>query len=231
MLAHEVNNILTPVVAYCQIAMTNPYNRGAVADALAASLNAARRISGIADAILASARRDAVDHSADLSECVEQACLTSVVGADWNNIRVTLDLPDRLNVRIADAAITQVITNLILNAGEAMRPGGGVLSISAHQREGEAVLIVRDTGRGIAREAIANVFTPLYSNRAPGSTSGSGFGLALCKRLVEHAGGTIEIQSRLDEGSTVTVTLPVASSTPAPRSAQYAPERTPRRAA
>jgi PAS domain S-box-containing protein len=98
----------------------------------------------------------------------------------------------------------RVFLNLIRNAVDAM-PKGGTLTI-ASVRSGDNVHITfKDIGEGMATEALAKLWSPLYTTK----TKGMGFGLAIAKRLVEAHGGSISVETELGKGSTFTVTLPM----------------------
>jgi signal transduction histidine kinase len=69
---------------------------------------------------------------------------------------------------------------------------------------GQAIIDVQDTGRGIPAESLPHVFEPFYSTKS----EGTGLGLAICKKIVQDHGGTMEVQSEPGRGSTFTVILP-----------------------
>src|SRR5208282_2576286 len=100
--------------------------------------------------------------------------------------------------------LEQVLLNLALNAFRFM-PGGGWLSIRGSDGNHEGVLIeVRDTGPGIAPDDLSRIFDAGFSTR-PGS---SGLGLAVCRRILEQHGGSIEAESRPGHGATFRLRLP-----------------------
>ncbi|MEJ2183269.1 MAG: ATP-binding protein [Nitrospirota bacterium] len=100
----------------------------------------------------------------------------------------------------------QALLNVAMNALHAM-PGGGTLTMTARGREedGAVEIAVADTGKGIEREEVGKLFVPFYTTK-PG---GSGLGLAITKGIVEKHGGEVTVQSRVGEGTTVRITLPV----------------------
>jgi two-component system sensor histidine kinase AtoS len=77
--------------------------------------------------------------------------------------------------------------------------------VSAHREEENAVIIVTDTGVDIPKENLNRLFSPLFTTKA----RGQGFGLAVCKRLVEAHGGVISVESEINKGSKFTVTIPL----------------------
>lgn len=101
----------------------------------------------------------------------------------------------------------QVIANLLTNAVR-HTPSGGVVSIAATASEERATLTVTDTGRGIAPDDLPKIFDRFYKDAG---SRGSGLGLSIARNLVTAHRGEIHAESRLGEGTTVTVTLPVAS--------------------
>jgi two-component system OmpR family sensor kinase len=101
------------------------------------------------------------------------------------------------------------IHNLLDNALKYSRPGDAVrMDISAQQ---ELLIRISDTGIGIPSAALAHVWEELYRAHQIEKTSGSGIGLALVKAIVERHDGTAHIESRLDQGTTVTLRLPPVS--------------------
>jgi PAS domain S-box-containing protein len=120
------------------------------------------------------------------------------------NVEVTVNVGEDLsNVKLDPALFRRVLTNLVLNAVQAM-PEGGRLTITGSRGDESFAVAVQDTGVGIAPENLGKVFTPFFTTKA----QGQGLGLAVCKRLMEAQGGTIEIASQVGEGSTFTIKIP-----------------------
>jgi signal transduction histidine kinase len=126
--------------------------------------------------------------------------------------RVTVDVrsaPNLPAVRIDRTLFARALTNVIENALHAM-PGGGRLTIDSRPGNGEersVAVQISDSGVGMDPEAAAKIFEPYFSTKA----SGTGLGLTIAKRNVELIGGTIVVQSERGVGTTVTMTLPVAT--------------------
>lgn len=122
----------------------------------------------------------------------------------------TILSPNLPLITVDKEQIKQVFINLILNAIEATQQNGKIF-ISTQEQEkanGEVDFItiqVSDTGIGIPKEDWKKIFTPYYTTKA----SGSGFGLATTQQIIIKHGGTIDVNSRLNEGTTFTIRLPV----------------------
>jgi signal transduction histidine kinase len=121
------------------------------------------------------------------------------------NIKASIIIgEDFPKIYVDPALMKRVFTNLVSNAVQAM-PEGGELTITA-RLEGDKVLIsVADTGEGISKENLGKLFSPLFTTKA----RGQGFGLAVCKRLVEAHDGKIKVDSQVGKGSDFTIELPL----------------------
>ena len=106
--------------------------------------------------------------------------------------------------------LCQVLLNLANNALEAMASGGKLIfeTRMSLQPAGKTIdVLVKDTGPGISEEEAVRIWQPFYTTKE----DGTGFGLAICQAIVEGHGGTLEVASQEDEGSTFTMRLPVSS--------------------
>jgi two-component system sensor histidine kinase/response regulator len=125
-------------------------------------------------------------------------------------IDIHLEIPRNLPLLLADPRLMKkVFANVITNGLQAM-PYGGHLTIEA-SLEHEAVSIkVQDTGVGMSRETLRQIFQPFFTTKV----KGQGLGLAVCKRLVEAQGGSIKVASEPGKGSTFTVNIPLEGRAP-----------------
>lgn len=121
------------------------------------------------------------------------------------NVRVSITKEDKFPLLIVDPALMKrVFSNLITNALQVM-PDGGRLTIRLSKQEKRGLVSIQDTGRGIAPKNRNKIFQPLFTTKA----KGQGFGLPVCKRLVEVHDGSIHVKSRVGQGSTFTVEIPL----------------------
>jgi two-component system CheB/CheR fusion protein len=137
----------------------------------------------------------------DLNETVKNTLSIITVP---ENIRVEIKLGEIPKMLLDKEQVQRACQNLILNAVQAM-PEGGKLTIQTTKQDDSAKLIVRDTGVGIPKENMPKLFTPLFSTKA----KGIGLGLVICRQIVESHDGNITVESRVGEGSTFTVKLPI----------------------
>lgn len=120
------------------------------------------------------------------------------------NVDVSLGFQGDVSNMILDPTLfRRVLTNLIVNAVQAM-PKGGKLTITASKERESLTVTVQDTGVGIAQENLARIFNPFFTTKA----KGQGLGLPVCRRLVEVQDGTITVKSELGKGSEFTFAIP-----------------------
>ncbi len=117
--------------------------------------------------------------------------------------------PNNLNCRIDANLIRQALVNILSNAQDAM-PEGGTLTISTRQEDAIAVVRVADTGVGIAEEDHEKISRPFFSTKA----QGTGLGLSITRRIIHEHSGTLALHSKLGEGTTVIVRLPMGPISP-----------------
>ena len=152
---------------------------------------------------------DLLDYSRDihleLEECSpRQLMLESLAMIQVpENVQIVNKLTQKHVLKADSDKIKRVFVNLANNAIDAM-PNGGKLSIEGKVK-GNFEISFEDTGTGISNEMLPKLFSPLFTTKA----KGMGFGLAICKRIVEAHGGTIAVKTVKDHGTTFTVTLPI----------------------
>ncbi|MFC1836512.1 response regulator [Thermodesulfobacteriota bacterium] len=125
-------------------------------------------------------------------------------------IQLELKLKQNCWVHAKKDEIFEVVVNLLKNAVEAL-PKGGKIELTTRLEGNRAQLIVNDTGLGIPKDKIGRLFTPFFTTR---SEPGRGLGLAQSRRILERHEGHIFLESKKDEGTLVTVELPLSSEAP-----------------
>jgi PAS domain S-box-containing protein len=123
------------------------------------------------------------------------------------NVTLTTKFSEVPTIEADPDQLRRVFQNITLNGAQAM-PNGGELTISTRKDDDFVEAAFMDTGVGIPEENMAKLFTPLFTTKA----QGVGLGLAICKNLVEGHDGRIEVRSKVGEGSTFTIKLPIHQS-------------------
>ena len=222
--AHEFNNILTPILLYSQVALGDAPADSALAKDLNRIIAAAHRARSLVTRILTFSRQlDAPQTSVfPLRPTVEEALalLRAIVPA---NIDIVFD-PQGEDMAISgDASLLhQVVINLCTNGYQAMRRSGGTLAIrlgatesagAAHLDPGNyALLEVSDSGHGMDQAVMAHIFEPFFTTRSVGE--GTGLGLSVVHGIVTSMGGTITVDSTIGCGTVFRVYLPIAAQAP-----------------
>ncbi|MFL5427560.1 MAG: two-component system sensor histidine kinase NtrB, partial [Myxococcales bacterium] len=223
-LAHEIRNPLGAIKGAAQYLDPGTL-RGGDAEILQIIVEEVNRLDGVVTQFLDYSRpfperaSDKFTRS-DLNDVISRT-MKLVEPSLPANVRVELDLEPQLPLVLADAEqLKQVFMNLALNAVQAM-PDGGRLAVrtrrpqnplelsDASPRYTADMVEVRfaDTGAGIPEDAKDRIFIPFYTTK----TKGTGLGLAISQRLVKGHGGTIEVQSRLGEGTQFILRFPSAA--------------------
>ncbi len=155
---------------------------------------------------------DLQDYARPITPACEQANLSELI----NNTASALAIPESIKVKnsispsltvFVDPHLMQrALSNLIMNAVQAM-PKGGELTIGATADDSAMLITIHDTGEGVPETMREALFSPLTTGKA----KGTGLGLAVVKRIVEAHGGTITFESEEGEGTAFTVRLPPIS--------------------
>ena len=211
MLLHELNNLLTPLVSYAQYASTKD-DRELMRKALLKAIEQAEKVSGMSDRIL----NMATNQDSDVAPIALKAVVgeaVACVGRDLakDSIKLAVDIDPALKVLANGHQVQQVLYNLILNARQAMLGKGGRLSIVAQDEGRNVRLSIADTGVGIKPEHLDRIFEPFFTTKRSADRAdrcGIGLGLAVCKDIIEEHGGTIEVASAPNAGTTFVIVLP-----------------------
>jgi PAS domain S-box-containing protein len=206
-IAHEFNNVLMGIQPFAEVIRRKGAADESLQKAAGHILNSIARGKGITQDILRMSRAaEPQIRSVEVIPWIEQ--LTSEIrGLVGTRVKVELDVPawDPLFVRCDPAQMQQVLTNLAVNARDAMG-GNGTLRILAERAGGMVRIVVADSGCGIPKETLPFIFEPLFTTKK----SGTGLGLAVAQQIVVRNGGTIGVESEVGEGTRFTIELPQA---------------------
>jgi signal transduction histidine kinase len=173
------------------------------------------RLSALVDALLAVARGDQNGgvsfDELDLGAVVEGSAASMRSLAAERGIALDVSAAPELRIRGSREQLRQLVVILVDNALRYTREGGRV-EVDVARRDGSAVMAVTDTGIGIPSDALTHVFERFYraDEARTRDSGGAGLGLAIAQKLVDEHGGRIAAESTPGEGSTFTVTLPLA---------------------
>jgi signal transduction histidine kinase len=148
--------------------------------------------------------------SVNIAALIEDALNLYREVAEEKGLELKRRTPPDLWVQADRHRLRQVIANLLDNAIKYTPPGGHIDRI-ASQAESQVMLVVEDTGMGIAVDAIPKIWERMYPGERSRSHRGLGLGLSLVKAVVHAHGGTVEVSSAPGAGSRFTVVLPLTS--------------------
>ena len=213
-IAHEVKNPLAGIEVMAGLLRRKMPDAPDAQVVLSDIINEAKMANAIVQEVLDFVRpiRLQVEHTA-VADAVQGAIQLAETKARRGAVAVNVMLADGLpNINADQHQITQVFTNLLMNAYEAMG-GAGHVTISADRlrlddggEAREAVLVeITDDGPGIAPDVAEKVFDPFFTTKA----QGSGLGLAIVRKIVDAHDGRIDLRTSPGQGTTIRVTLPV----------------------
>ncbi|MEJ2209957.1 MAG: GAF domain-containing protein [Anaerolineae bacterium] len=204
--AHELNNPLTSVLGFSELALHQLEPDHACRPELSIVVDEARRARGIVRNLLDFARQVQPHRlPTDLNEALQSTLGLVQTQLKQDGIQIQQDLDPALKPILLDASqMKQVFLNLITNAGQAMA-GGGTLTLRTWQQQDHVCISVGDTGPGIDPETQACIFEPFFTTKR----QGTGLGLSVSLGLVRSHGGRIDVESQPGQGSTFTVCLPL----------------------
>lgn len=210
--AHELNNPLTTVVGFTELALEELPLDSPLRRDLELVLKESRRARSVVRRLLDFARQGETSRvKADINEIVEDVILLTKHLMQTNNVQPVIRLGENLPWASMDRnQIKQVVINLVNNALYAM-PEGGCLEVETacqpRYNRHWITFSVRDTGVGIPPENLQRIFEPFFTTRS--DRGGTGLGLSVTYGIVTDHGGMIEVESQVGAGSTFTVWLPL----------------------
>ena len=213
-LAHEIKNPLASIKGYAQYVGSEMTESDPLAGDMKIIVTEVDRLNNILDRFLSFARlRAPVLKSSDLNAIIERIInlylnekLTNENDFARERIKVSRNFGDIPHIMIDQEQIGQVISNILINAFQAM-PEGGHLEVSTRKQANANYIevIIKDTGKGIPAEDRDKIFEPFYTTK----DKGTGLGLAISLRIIENHKGVITVCSKPDQGTIFILKLPI----------------------
>jgi len=219
--AHDLNNILMPVINYAQMGLRNrddATRERAFSKILAAGQRAAKLSTGVLS--MARGRPTTVLEPTDISRVISDTLVLVERELTHHHVQVDQQIDEVPEALACGPQIQQVLLNLLINARQAMPQGGRVIIRLAHDAAAGTIdLVIRDTGTGIEPEKLRRIFDPFFTTKSgPDATGkgGTGLGLASCKEIIEAHKGRIRVESSIGVGTAFTIKLPMVAEQTAP---------------
>ena len=217
-IAHDFNNLLTGIMVYCDLLSAGLGENARMQHHAEEIRMAGEQGATVVQQLLAIARQQVVEpriFCVNTKIADRREMLSRLIG---ENIDLQTESEPALgNVRLDPGQFQQILLNLVLNARDAM-PGGGQILVRTENCEFQLAgtapagpvptvrLTVADQGCGMSAETRSHLFEPFFTTKSAGR--GNGLGLATLHEIVQSAGGSIEVESEVDRGTTFRVALP-----------------------
>ncbi len=211
--AHELRTPVSVMLTQAQTALNRERSAPEYRETLESCQRAAQRMRRLIESLLELARLDAGQQPMkrlrmDLAQTTRDSVGLIQPLADARHVKISCDMPALACMGDSDR-LSQVITNLLTNAITYNKENGEV-RIGGTTKNGSVSLTITDTGVGMSAEDLSHLFERFYRADKSRTSGNTGLGLAISKAIVEAHGGTIEVDSKLDEGTSFTVRLPSA---------------------
>jgi len=208
-IAHELRNPLSSIKGAAQYLRNEYADHVAVCEFLDIIIDEVNTLNKITTEFLDFARPVKLNlKETDVNDIVFRTLQFMQLDIVKQGVEAHQDLDYNLpRISVDDKHIERVLRNLILNSIQAM-PNGGKLTISTRSADDGVVILVSDTGIGIPEDQVARIFVPFFTTK----TKGTGLGLSIVQKIIENHGGQIRVDSRVNEGTTFEIYLPICSS-------------------
>ncbi|MBU6402726.1 MAG: HAMP domain-containing histidine kinase, partial [Verrucomicrobia bacterium] len=210
--AHDLRTPMARLRGTAELALQNTDNPDSLREALADSMEESERVltmlktlMDISEAETGTMRLEPV--TLNLADLVRDVVELYRIVAEEKKITLQTSVPETLRVRADRNRLQQALANLIDNAVK-YTPDGGRVEIAAAAHDHQIVLTVRDNGRGISAEDLPRIWDRLYRGDKSRNEKGLGLGLSLVKAVVQAHHGSVEVSSKMGQGSFFTVRLP-----------------------
>ncbi|MGA1876086.1 MAG: PAS domain S-box protein [bacterium] len=215
-MAHDINNPLSSILAYAELLVnkTEKIGYSELTEHLFKVEDDVDRIANLVKKMLWFSKPISQPSLTNLNELLEKALEFAHFQTPLGHLEVVKDFDPHLpHIFAKGRDLVQAFVNLITNAVKAMSEEG-TLTLKTLLQQGtegrdEVVIVVKDTGAGISQENLGKIFEYCFTNPARSGKKGNGLGLFVVKAIIEEIGGTIQVQSKVNEGTTFTIILPI----------------------
>lgn len=210
-IAHEFNNLLTPIMGYSLLTLEKlPQEEAELYDNVLEIYNASRKAKEIISRLSDLSRKNtALTFQYTPPDELVRRVLEVAAPAQPHGVEVRTEFNcSCLWVYGNELQLSQMLLNLLLNAFQAMERSGGTLRVSTWADESSVFLRVSDTGPGISEQTLPHIFEPFYTTKEAGK--GTGLGLAIVRQVVEEHGGTVSVETAVGRGAAFLVSLPLS---------------------
>jgi signal transduction histidine kinase/predicted GNAT family N-acyltransferase len=208
-IAHEINNPLFAILGTAEIMQEQLDSNSGLHEYVKDIIQYSQNASDVIRELNQYSRREPETiQSVDIAELLETSLKLAQRGLKFDGIQIRKLYDPIPEVRLRRGELQQVFLNLVINAVQATSRGG-TITLSCRCTDGTVVIAVQDTGHGIEAKNLDKIFTPFFTTKDPGQ--GTGLGLSITYRIVNEMGGRIRVESRVGEGTTFTVTIPVTA--------------------
>ena len=210
-IVHEVMTPLTISVGWVETVSKSPNitedQKGSLSIATEQIFRAANILESMRDF---SRKKHLIKTPTDANKLIGHALDLLIHSLKQKNISISRSFEANERINVDSKQITQVLLNLINNAIDAFDSGGRI-TLSTRVVESEngmryVQILIKDNGSGIAPDIVQQIFEPFFSTKG---SKGTGLGLSICKGIMDNHGGEIDLKSRLGQGTTFTLSLPV----------------------
>lgn len=205
-MAHEIRNPLTSIKGFVQLSRSQGYNIQPWYEVIMAEIT---RVGELTAEFLQFSKPHADNMKVEIvNDCLLRAYSLCVSEAASEGHQLLLKMENQeIPVYMDRDKIIQLLLNLIRNAFQAMEVSGQVsISLDGESSSGMAVVKISDTGKGISPGELLRIFDPFYTTKE----EGTGLGLSICQKIVEDHKGSIHVTSKVGQGTTFTIRLPVS---------------------
>ncbi len=212
--SHELKTPLTILKGQTEVALRKERNNEDYKNILKSNLEEINRMAEIIDDLLLLSKADTKEvkmniEDVSLRDLIADVCMNVKIFADNKGIGLTMEEMDDIKIKGDELKLRRMILNIVENGIKYTQPGGKV-EICSFLNNGYVQIDIKDNGTGISENDIKFIFDRFYrGDKSRKRESGSGLGLSISRWIAEIHKGTIEVNSRLSEGSLFSIRLPV----------------------